>query len=303
MAIGTSGCGITVTMVAVANWFRRKVGIATGIMIAGYGASGFMVPIMVWLIDLYEWRMAMFILGIGILVVGLPLSLMVRHKPEQYGYLPDGEVNGAATPDDDLVSTFESGVSAKQALKSRTFWYINLALFSQFVILAAVVAHVMPYLSSIGIARSVSSLVAMAIPILSMVGRIGFGWLADRFNKKRLVVIGLIMLTLSLLCFEYTSFGWTWLLVPFLISFGVGYGGNLTMLGVLMKDHFGRKNFGTIIGLAWAVLMVGNVAGPPLAGWAFDTWGSYQNVWLALSGLTTIGAVIMAFAPPASKTS
>ncbi|MFC1930935.1 MFS transporter [Chloroflexota bacterium] len=305
MAIGTSSCGMTVTMVAVANWFRRKVGTATGIMIAGYGASGFMVPLMVRLIDLYEWRMAMFILGIGILVMGLPLSLLVRHKPEQYGYLPDGEVNGAVVPGEDLVSVeaIEEGISAKQALKSRTFWHINLALISQFVILAAVVAHVMPYLSSIGIARSVSSLVAMAIPILSMVGRIGFGWFADRFNKERLASIALIMLTLSLLCFEYTSFGWTWLLVPFLIFLGVGYGGNLTMFGVLLKHHFGRKNFGSIVGFAWAVLMLGNVAGPPVAGWVFDTWGSYQNIWLALSGLTTIGAVIMALTPPVSKES
>jgi MFS family permease len=143
----------------------------------------------------------------------------------------------------------------------------------------------------------------MAIPILSIIGRISFGWFADRFNKKRLVSVALLMLTLSLLCFEYTSSAWTWLLVPFLIFLGVGYGGNLTMLGVLMKHYFGRRNFGTIVGLAWAVLMLGNVAGPPLAGWAFDTWGSYQNVWLALAGLTTIGAVIMALTPPVSKTS
>ena len=115
--------------------------------------------------------------------------------------------------------------------------------------------------------------------------------------------MALLMLTLSLLCFEYTSSGWTWLLVPFLIFLGVGYGGNLTMLGVLLKHHFGRKNFGAIVGFAWAVLMLGNVAGPPLAGWVFDTWGSYQNIWLALSGLTTIGAVIMALTPPVSKKS
>lgn len=80
-----------VTMTAVANWFHKKVGIALGIMASGFGASGLIVPLIVRLIDLYGWRATLVILGLAIWFIGLPLCLVIRNKPEQYGYHPDGE--------------------------------------------------------------------------------------------------------------------------------------------------------------------------------------------------------------------
>ena len=307
MSLGISSCGLSVTVVAVANWFRKKIGLATGIMICGYGSSGLLVPVMVKLIDAYDWRTTVFILSLGMLVICLPLSLLVRHKPEQYGYLPDGEVSSTVIMDESLVtpSADEAYISVKQAMKTRTFWYIALGLVPQFVVVPAVMTHVMPYLSSIGIARTMSGLVATAIPLLSVSGRFGLGWLGDKFSKRRkhLTVGTLILLTLSLLCFEFTASGWVWLLVPFIVLFGFSYGGNVTMVGVLLREYFGLGNFGTIIGFMWGILMLGNMAGPPVAGWVFDTWGSYQGVWLASAGITFVGAVIMLMVPPVSTTS
>ena len=103
MSLGISSCGISVTVTAVANWFHRRVGLATGITVSGYGFSGLLVPLMVRLIDTYDWRIAIGVMGIGMLVIGLPLSLLVRHKPEQYGYLPDGEERSAVLSDEEAV--------------------------------------------------------------------------------------------------------------------------------------------------------------------------------------------------------
>lgn len=307
MSLGIGSCGLSVTVVAVANWFRKRVGLATGIMICGYGSSGLLVPVMVKLIDAYDWRTTVFILSLGMLVICLPLSLLVRHKPEQYGYLPDGEVSGTVIIDESLVtpSTDEANISVKQVMKTRTFWYIALGLIPQFIVVPAVMTHVMPYLSSIGIARTMSGLVATAIPLMSVSGRFGLGWLGDKFSKRRkqLTVSTLSLLALSLLCFEFIASGWVWLLVPFIVLFGFSYGGNVTMVGVLLREYFGLGNFGTIIGFMWGILMLGNMAGPPIAGWVFDNWGSYQGVWLAFAGTTFVGAVITLMIPPVSITS
>ena len=181
-------------------------------------------------------------------------------------------------------------------MRTRTFWVVVLAVMPQFVVVPAVITHVMPYLSSVGLVRATSALVATAIPLLSIGGRFGFGWFSDRYVAKQLSAFALIMLTLGLICFEYIL-GWTWLLVPFLVLFGFGYGGITTMVGVLLREHFGRGNFGTIIGIAWGILMLGTVAGPPIAGWVFDNWGSYQGTWLAMAGSTFIGAIIMTMTP------
>ena len=98
VAFGAGGCTVVVTMSAVANWFHKKVGIALGVMASGVGASGFFIPLIVWLIDVYGWRTTLIILGLGLWVLGIPLSFVIRDRPEQYGYLPDGASSVEPTP-------------------------------------------------------------------------------------------------------------------------------------------------------------------------------------------------------------
>jgi len=304
LAIGTSTCSSTVLMTAVAQWFRRKISLATGIMVCGYGCSGLLVPIVVDLIDVYEWRAAMVILAIGMLATCLPLSLLVRHKPEQYGYLPDGQVNEAVIQDESLVSdeAAEVSVTARQALKSSTFWHIALALLCQILILSAVITHVMPYLSSIGITRAQSSLITSAIPLVSIGGRLGLGWLGDKVDKRRVMAAAFAMIAVGLLCFAFASFEAIWLFVPFLILFSIGYGGNNTLRASVIREFFGRSNFGTIHGLVIGIMMVGSIAGPPLAGYVFDNWGSYQPIWFVFVGLAIAALFSVATTPPVGTT-
>jgi len=286
-------------MSAVANWFRRKISIATGIMTCGFGFSGLLVPVLVRLIDIYGWRTAMGILAMGMIAICLPLSLLVRHKPERYGYLPDGEVSGAVIGDKRCVPAQTLGVDvrAKQALRSSAFWHIALALMCQSMALGAVITHVMPYLSSIGIARATSSLVASAIPLASIGGRLGCGWLGDKLDSRRVTAVAFALLSLGLLFFGCTSTGAAWLLVPFFVLFGIGYGGNNTLRASLIREFFGRSNFGTIHGFMIAVMMLGSITGPLLAGQVFDNCGSYKLIWFVFAGLA-VGALFMVATTP-----
>ena len=68
ISVGMSCCTMTVLTTAVANWFQRKVGLAIGIAVSGFGLSGLLVPIMIKLIEMYEWRMTMGILGLTVWV-------------------------------------------------------------------------------------------------------------------------------------------------------------------------------------------------------------------------------------------
>jgi len=299
MAIGMSGCTSTVLITAVANWFHKNVGLATGITLCGFGASGLMVPWVVRLIDIFGWRKAMVVLGLGMLGIGLPISLIIRHKPEKYGLLPDGEVNSIVTSDNGLTSTqtIKGDIGAKRALKSSTFWHISLAVMCQFMMLSAVATHVMPYLSSIGIARTTAGFVASAIPLLSIIGRFGFGWLGDKLDNRQITAGGFAMISLGFLCFAYISPGEMWLFVPFLALFAIAYGGNNTTRGVLLRKYFGSSNFGTIYGFMMGIAMIGTIAGAPLAGWVFDNWGSYQGIWLAFAGLAVVALIVIATTP------
>ena len=111
IAFGAGGCTLLVTMAVVANWFKKKVGIALGVMMSGVGASGLIVPLIVYLIDVYGWRLTLAVLGAGIWLLGIPLSFVIRDRPEKYGYLPDGEISR-----DTVSSTDMKGEGAEISL-------------------------------------------------------------------------------------------------------------------------------------------------------------------------------------------
>jgi len=304
IAIGISPGGGTVVMTAAANWFRKNVAMATGIVASGFGLGGFLVPLVTMSVDRFGWRSAMVGIGLTTWIIGVPLSLLVRHKPEQYGYLPDGEPSDGSVVGEGLILAqgSEVSISTGEALKSLTFWHIALAAGCHMMTVNAVMTHVMPYLSSIGITRSVSSLVAAALPVASICGRLGFGWLGDRLDKKRVAAAGFVLVTLGLLSLYYVPAVGMWLFVPFLILFGIGWGGNVTIRVALLREYFGRSKFGTILGFTSGIMMVGSISGAPIAGWVFDIWGSYKGAWFAFAILTIVASIVIAYTPPFGKT-
>ncbi len=302
VAAGASGLSPTVMMTAVANWFWKNIGMATGIMVSGFALGGLLVPVVVRLIDAFGWRPAIFILGVGMWVIGLPLSLLVRHKPEQYGYLPDGELSHTVIPGEGPVPAQidEVDIGTKQALRSRAFWHIGLALTFQFLSVNAVIIHIMPYLSSVGIARSTSSLVVMGTGVTNFIGRLVSGKVSDNIKRKRAAAGFHAITCLALLLFSYISDERTWLLAPFTILFGFGWGGTSPMRAVLVREYFGRANFGTILGFLMGLSALGAVGGPLFAAWIFDSQGSYQVAWLVFTGLVLAAMMVMATTPPVS---
>jgi MFS family permease len=160
----------------------------------------------------------------------------------------------------------------------------------------------MPYLSTVGVARSTSSLVASAISLASIFGRLSFGWFGDRYDKRWVTSIGFAVTILGTLLLGYTATtARTWLLVLFVVFFGIGFGAPIPMTSALVREYFGRVRLGTIIGLVMGVMMVGQIAGPPLAGWVFDTYGSYQGAWFAFAGVIVFGIVSLLTAPSANQ--
>ena len=299
IAVGTSTCIGVVPMATVGNWFQRRVTIATGILVSGTPTGGLLVPLATRLIDIFEWRMAMAMLGFGAWGILLPLSLLFRHKPEQYGYLPDGDPGGKLRAGKSWSSAQGNrmDIGVKQVLKSSAFWHIAIGFMCHILVINAVVTHVMPYLSSIGITRSFSSLVASAIALTSILGRLSFGWLGDRFDKRRVTALGFVLTGLGLLSFGYVSTAGTWMLVPSLVFIGLGYGGPVPMMPALLREYFGRVRLATVLGLVMGVAALGSMVGPPLAGLAFDKFGNYQVAWFGFAGLVIAGMISLVTTP------
>ncbi|MBW2561534.1 MAG: MFS transporter [Deltaproteobacteria bacterium] len=290
MAFGAGGCTSVVTMTAVARWFRRDIGKALGIMSAGFGASGLMVPLIVWLVDACGWRTALIALGLGMWIIGIPLALVIRDSPEQYGYLPDG-----ASSDDPAIlndpQTMDSSMTIWDVLKDRTLLCLNLAETVRFMALTSVVIHIMPHLSNVGTPRSTAGVIVAAIPLVSIIGRFALGWLGDVFDKRYITSLAFCLMGIGVfaLTFVHMKVG----LALFLLSFPAGFGGISVLRGTILREYYDPRAFGTMLGIMMGFAAVGGIIGPTLAGWAFDTFGNYQCVWSVFSLLLFLAIVLV----------
>lgn len=289
---GSFGFGNAVN-VAVANWFRKKRGRAMGIITMGLSFGGAAVPIVAWIIDNYGWRTAAVVAGLLLWGFGFPLATLVRHRPQQYGYLPDGDTPPPGTPisttDVHGTDKRQGGSNAKviekslaeevsfspmQAIRTMAFWSIAMTFAARHLVTGSVAVHLLPYLIQ---DRSLDATLAATIvglmAIIGAPGRVLFGWLGDR-TDKRYVMAG---------CFIFQSVGITALnLVPgwtgialFLGLYAPTYSGVLPLIPAIQAEYFGPERFGTIRGMMTPVGLVGTVIGPVFAGYVKDVTGSY----------------------------
>jgi predicted MFS family arabinose efflux permease len=300
IAVGNSTCIGVVPITVTGYWFHRRVSLATGIVVSGSAVGGLLVPIVTVIVDTFGWRTAMVIFGVATWLILLSLSSLVRHRPERYGLFPDGEAGGDAGAGHGPARPAQIGgsdASVWQALKTRQFWLVQTAFVCHIFAIHAVLTHVMPYLTSIGISRSLGSIAAGAIPVMSIGGRLSFGWFGDRQDKRHITAIGFGLTGISLFGFAYLDRFGGWLLAPVIVLLSIGYGGPVPMIPAMLRECFGRRHLGSIIGFSQGMAMVGSLTGQTLAGFVFDTYGSYQAAWIGFAVVNFLGVLSILSAP------
>ncbi|MFH0913972.1 MAG: MFS transporter, partial [Chloroflexota bacterium] len=160
--------------------------------------------------------------------------------------------------------------------------------------LMMVTTHVMPYLEHTGYSRSTASVVAMMIPVLSMVGRLGGGWVSDYLSHRLLFLLLIVGQAAGLALFSYANL--PFLLVPFLVVYGISYGGIVVLRPAALGSYFGNRHIGGLLGLCLGITQFGSIIGPLLAGWIFDTTRNYSPAWLVSGVLLVLGIPLVAFA-------
>lgn len=286
ISVGGSACSISTAVSATAKWFIRKRGRALGLTTAGGGASGLFVAIAAWLIVTFGWRQSLYISAAAIFIICLPLSLLIRHRPEEYGLLPDGEQQGAVTLQPGKALPGDADFTSKQALKTSAFWLIALSMGFQYVGVFAVIVHLIPFLTGIGLSTQSAALVMTVTIVISLAGRFCFGWLADAHDPRFLMALSFLLTAAGLFILAFTQS--TFLIFVFLSTFGMSYASRVPLAGALQGQYFGRKSYGAIQGLIHSLTVVFGIAGPVLTGWLYDTSGSYQTAFLVMGGIVLV---------------
>ena len=285
------------TAPAVANWFVRMRGRALGVYTLGFGLAGIMSPLLFQLIETVGWRDALLIVGIVTWAL-LPVSVwVIRRRPEDVGQWPDGADGPPATNDDG--GSGEINVSAGKALRTRTFWLLSIGSMMVFLTISALQVHWSPLLQSVGFSERFAANLLFVLPLSTVVGRIGFGFLVDIWDKRRMAAVAFVLQGIAVFVLTQVEADRWWLLPAFFVFWGLGFGGTVVTRPALQAEMFGRFSFGAINGILFMTGEAGFALAPHIASLGFESMGSYTPVFLVFGVLSVIAApIILAMRKP-----
>jgi len=192
-----------------------------------------------------------------------------------------------------------SGFSFREAIQTRQFWMIFATYICFGTSQMGVMIHIVPHATDLGITPIAAANIMIVIGGFSVAGRIILGSIADRIGNKKTLIIGLSLMTLSLLLLQFANE--LWMLYLLAGIFGFSYGGEVALLSPIVAELFGLGALGAILGMATFAFAVGCAIGPIFAGSIFDVTGSYYSAFLVFMILIAIGVVLVSLIKPTRK--
>ncbi len=293
MALGAALGGFLPLTVSVVNWFDRRRSTALGILMTGFAAGALIVPLVAWSLDAFGWRATAFGSGLIVLAIGLPMTWVIRHKPEDYGYLPDGDppreqASTGSDSDPETVVTNGRDFTAREALRAPAFWYLAIGHGSALLIVAAVMVHLIAHLTEgVGFSLQQAAGVVLFMTLVQIAGQLGGGLIGDRVDKRAIVVACMLSHAVALVVLAFATT--LWMVGIFAVLHGLAWGIRGPLMSSMRAEFFGRSAFGTIMGFSTLVATVGMIGGPMLAGAFYDIQGTYTLGFTVLAGLATLG--------------
>lgn len=284
-AVGMSASWVPCNATVV-RWFVVQRGLASAITTAGGSAAGIVVPpLAAILVEEYGWRTAVASLGIGGAVIMLIMSLLFARDPESVGLHPDG----AAHPPE--AGGVEAGATMQEAFRTRAYWLLYGMYAMSFLVVFVPFVHGFGFGESLGAGPLAAAAVLSCIGVGGLAGRLLSGPVADRIDRRRVVVVAFAIETLGFAGMALSTE--LWMLYPSAAAFGFAYGGGVTVWPVLVGDYFGRAHLGTIVGRMFATAGSLAAVGPYVAQLLLDSTDSYRLAFL-LAGAANGVAFLLA---------
>lgn len=284
-AVGYVCGGPLPNQVLLSQWFTRTRGRAMGFAYLGIGAGGALVPLVsVALVHAFGWQQALRILGILIIVIALPLALTIRESPI------------AAKSEADLVRRADATAPVREVLRHPGFYLLMIGSMCSIAAVGSANQHLKLFLGiDHGYTQGAAAKIASLILAASLVGRLGMGWLADRWPKKYVMILIYLLVagSLPILLLATTPLG----VALFALIFGVGLGGEYMVIPLMAAELFGVRVLGRAMGILLAADGVAEATAPVLVGHLRDRSGSYTTGFLVIIAFAAAGALAISALP------
>jgi MFS family permease len=290
-AAGIALIGMVPHVAIITRNFPERKGTALGIAWAGGGVGiVLLVPVTQLMIDKWGWSPAY----IGLAAI---TSLLVI-PPVLYFLPPDNQAGGPQAKEAIHADEKTSGTdwTVKRALTNRAFWLLFIARTLASLGNQVIVTHQIAHTVDVGYAKVFAASMFGLMGVISIGGRILFGYLADVMNRQMVFTWVQIISAFgifALLSIHDTSM--PWLLYIYAVCYGLGQGSRALVLSAISADIFHGKHFGAIFGYFTFSIGLGGAIGAWLGGYLFDITHSYAiPFWFSLACLVVSVFIVWA---------
>ena len=281
-ALGMVGYGGLVTNTIIAKWFVCKRGRAMGISTLGVSVCGVVfVPLSHFLISHIGWRSTLVIFGLIIWgVTVIPVTLLVRRRPEDLGLLPDGDdpyMEGTEITrlsENEAVSAGERIWTLGDALRTKSLWLLLVGFNLAGLPMSGAMIHLFPYLETKGFSKEIAAGALTVFAFCAALVKIPWGLIAERVPVRNCIIA----------CYTGCAFGLLILLTSnsvfliflYAVVYGMALGGDMVLRELIWANYYGRTFLGKIRGVIMPANVASMAGGPLLAAWLYDLTGNYQ---------------------------
>ena len=274
---------------AVNKWFIRRRSLAMSIQVSGFSLGGALIlPLITLGVHTIGWRDVMLYSGVFFLLIVVPLGMVVRHSPESMGIEPEGlnPVDVKSSGVDGTTLDF----TVREAMSTRTFWLLTLAVTVRLTLAGAIVVHAVEMMVQEGLDREAAGFMVALMFLVSAPIRVLGGMLGVWFPIQPLLSAGMVaggfgVISLLLLDGKTAAF-------LFVILIGIEQGSS-ALTWVSLGNFYGRKCFTTLLGTMGMFYNVGLLLSPIYAGWIADTHGgSYTVAMISFLPLYAVAALL-----------
>jgi MFS family permease len=306
LAMGGTLLGVIVGPVLINTWFRKRNGLALGVLTATGGLMGAIAqPIVANIIAGSGWRTAYITVGLACIAIVIPIALvLLKRSPQAIGTQPFGAEEAAlesATPAAEAASAAttaapkrEDGIEIGTARKSIPF-YLVLSFFFLMTSISSFSMHIPKHLENLGFdtvfAGSVMSIYMIGILVASLV----LGYLVDALGVKRSAILTLLIALGAILLIIFG--GENTLVMKLSVAAFAVVSASITIVGpALVTSLFGKRDYAQVYSNASIGLGIASIVALPAYGFIYDAVGSYVPVLWMIVAMLVINMVCVLFA-------
>lgn len=302
MLATTQAIAFVPLIAAVNGWFRRRLGLAVGLLWAagGFGAAA-IAPGVAYLLDSVGWQTTFWTVGI---LGGSMIFLMVpffHNRPADLGIKPFGaneddppEVGWSKPMEMLRLKAFNANIRT-----TKEFWNLPLIHSLGCAGHGVILIYSIPIAVEQGLSLTGAALILSLINICSIASRFITPQVAERLGGKSSMVVALTIQGLTVLILFWAHDVWTFYL--FAALFGIGFGGEMSAYPVVNRQYFGAGPIGTFYGFEMMGALLGHAVATGLAGFVIYATGSFYPILTLSMGFSLVGALVVLTLSPSDR--